>query len=147
MSWETDTSRRCQEQRLAVALPVELPNGIGVTRDVSVSGVFDPRVRRRRKAAGLAHTTEKAGLPKEPLVHFRGPALSLWGQVTGSSNREALPRPPQQIPITSAGADPRISNVLTPGFLREPTENTTFGAINNFENLRLCRGILFTAKR
>ena len=39
-SWETDTSRRRQDERLAVALPVELPNGHGVTRDVSASGVF-----------------------------------------------------------------------------------------------------------
>jgi hypothetical protein len=31
---------RRREQRLAVALPVELPNGEGVTRDVSASGVF-----------------------------------------------------------------------------------------------------------
>ena len=39
-SWETNTSMRRQDQRLAVALPVELQNGHGVTRDVSASGVF-----------------------------------------------------------------------------------------------------------
>ena len=31
---------RRQDQRRAVAMPVELPNGHGVTRDVSTSGVF-----------------------------------------------------------------------------------------------------------
>jgi hypothetical protein len=33
----------------------------------------------------------------------------------------------------SAGADPRINNVLTPGFLKEPEEDTAFGAIDNFD--------------
>jgi cytochrome c peroxidase len=33
----------------------------------------------------------------------------------------------------SAGADPRINNVLTPGFLKLPEEDTTFGAIDNFD--------------
>ncbi len=37
----------------------------------------------------------------------------------------------------SAGADPRISNVLTPGFLREPEEDTKFGAIANLDGERL----------
>jgi hypothetical protein len=40
MSGETDLSMRRQEQRLAVALPIELHNGYGVTRNVSASGVF-----------------------------------------------------------------------------------------------------------
>ena len=33
----------------------------------------------------------------------------------------------------SAGADSRIRNALTPGFLKEPNEDTTFGAMANFD--------------
>lgn len=32
-----------------------------------------------------------------------------------------------------AGADSRIHNAWTPGFLREPAEDTAFGAVNNFD--------------
>ncbi len=35
-----DFDMKRQAQRISVALPVELENGKGVTRDVSVSGVF-----------------------------------------------------------------------------------------------------------
>ena len=37
----------------------------------------------------------------------------------------------------SAGADPRLRNVLTPGFLQEPEEDTQFGAIGNLDGERL----------
>jgi hypothetical protein len=40
MAWETDPSRIRQDRRLAVTLPVELPSGHGLPRDVSASGVF-----------------------------------------------------------------------------------------------------------
>ncbi len=46
----------------------------------------------------------------------------------------------------SAGADPRLNNVLTPGFLKEPEEDTSFGAIDNFDGEPLPNAPIGTTK-
>ncbi len=74
-------------------------------------------------------TLEQAGILKpdgRPWAIALGKAL-FWDQDAGSDGQSCASC------HYSAGADPRVVGVLTPGFLKEPKEDTSFGAIGDLD--------------